>query len=82
MPWRRQTPNGPGYGWQASQTRCITSTSAHAFLYRNGALTDLNTLLPDHKWELQYANAINNKGQIVGTGWHNGRQRAFLLSLN
>ena len=45
---------------------CNDYWQAHAFVYRNGTLTDLNTLLPDQGWYLQYANAINNNGQIVG----------------
>jgi hypothetical protein len=39
------------------------------YLYRNGAWTDLNTLLPpDAGFTLQYATAINNKGWITGIG--------------
>ncbi len=44
-----------------------------AFVYRNGAMTDLNTLLPSGSgWVLQRANAISAGGQIVGVGTFNG----------
>lgn len=46
-------------------------------------ILDLNTLLPaDSGWQLWTANAINDRGQIVGMGLHRGRQRAFLLTLS
>ena len=56
------------------------------FLYqvdaqKKASVIDLNTLLPaDSGWVLTDAEAINNKGQIVGFGLHNGLERAFLLS--
>ena len=31
-------------------------------------------------WRLSYVAAINDAGQIAGTGFHNGQQRAFLLN--
>lgn len=53
-----------------------------AFLYDQGRMTDLNTLpaVQTAGWELQYANAINDAGQIAGSGIINGRSHAFLLS--
>ncbi len=43
-------------------------------------MTDLQTLIPaDAGWTLQQAEAINDHGQIAGTGLHNGQLRAFLL---
>jgi probable HAF family extracellular repeat protein len=54
----------------------------HAFLYRDGNMLDLNTL-PEvlaAGWELRYAAAINNAGQIAGRGIIGGQERAFLLS--
>lgn len=46
-----------------------------------GALTDLNTLIPAGSgWTLQQANGINDRGQIVGAGLHNGATHAFLLT--
>ena len=46
----------------------------HAFLYDNGVMTDLNTLIPANSgWELMYATDINNSGQIVGYGVRDGQ---------
>ena len=54
----------------------------HAFFYENGALIDLNTLLPSNsEWKLFEAYAINNKGKIVGYGLVHGQLHAFLLQL-
>ena len=42
----------------------------------------LNSLIdPLAGWDLFEASAINDHGQIVGTGIHNGDARAFLLTL-
>ena len=52
----------------------------HPFLWTNGQIRDLNSLLPAHAgWELEIAHAINDAGQIVGSGTHNGQPRAFLV---
>src|SRR5262249_47177473 len=42
-----------------------------AFIFHNGLMTDLNTLAPVGNQVLQYANRINNSGQILalGTAW-------------
>lgn len=48
-----------------------------------GILVDLNTVagVRDAGWRLQYVKAVNNAGQIIGTGIDgSGRQRAFLLT--
>lgn len=50
----------------------------------DGTATDLNTqidtaLPADSQWVLQDALAINNEGQIVGSGTHNGSPAGFLL---
>lgn len=52
-----------------------------AFLYSNGAMVDLNTLLPAGSgWTLTHAYAINDAGVIVGAGILDGRMRAFRLT--
>ena len=62
-------------------TSTTASGDAHAFLWQGGVMTDLNTLLPSGSgWVLTRANAINNLGQIVGTGTFGGVAHAFLLS--
>jgi hypothetical protein len=44
-------------------------------------MIDLNTLISQGSgWELEWATGINDSGQIVGVGFHNGLQRAFLLT--
>lgn len=54
----------------------------HAFLFDDGQMLDLNRLLDasGRGWTLTAAHDINDRGQIVGTGWFNGRQQAFLLT--
>ena len=54
------------------------------FLCSNSVMQNLNNLIdPASGWTLEYANAINDLGQIVGQGinWNlGGQSRAFLLS--
>lgn len=57
------------------------------FLYTNGMMQDLNSLLPPGSdWSLTdyydetVATAINNEGQIVGAGFHAGQIRAYLMT--
>jgi probable HAF family extracellular repeat protein len=55
----------------------------HAFLYSDGHMIDLNSLLPaGSTWDLQEAQAINNSGDIVGYGTTSpgGLPHAFFLS--
>jgi probable HAF family extracellular repeat protein len=52
-----------------------------AFVWQNGTMSDLNDLIPRGSgWNLASATAINNAGQIVGEGAHNGQIRAVLLT--
>ncbi|HEY7117662.1 MAG TPA: hypothetical protein VH475_13820 [Tepidisphaeraceae bacterium] len=53
----------------------------HAFLYRGGAVQDLNDLIdPSLGWTLTEATGINDRGQIVGNGINpQGQHHAFLL---
>jgi len=71
-----------GTSWLVTQlTSVYDPTQYHAFLWENGALTDLNTLLPAGSgWILTAATAINNHGDIVGTGLLNGQVHGFLLT--
>jgi probable HAF family extracellular repeat protein len=51
-----------------------------AWIWENGQLQDLNDLIdPASGWTLEWANAINNNGWIVGRGRLNGQVRGFLL---
>jgi probable HAF family extracellular repeat protein len=55
--------------------------SGRAFLWENGVMTDLNTLIPrDSPWYLQSALSINEAGQIAGYGTINGAVHAFLAT--
>jgi probable HAF family extracellular repeat protein len=58
-----------------------SSNVSHAFVWYDGRMRDLNSLVPPKSgWQLTQAYGINNKGQIVGYGKHNGQDRAFLLT--
>ncbi len=59
-----------------------TSASSHAFLYADGAMHDLNALIPGLSgWELTDARAINNRAQITGWGTSpSGQTHGFLLT--
>ena len=61
-------------------SRTVSGTAA--FLWSDGVMTDLNTLLPENSgWYLGAAQGINDQGQIVGDGTApDGQQHAFLLS--
>ena len=52
-----------------------------ALLWRGGQAVDLNLLLPPNSgWTLDEARAINDRGQIAGTGRFHDQARAFLLT--
>lgn len=53
---------------------------SHAFLWRAGRMFDLNESIPEYSgWVLNQASGINRRGDIVGTGMHQGEVHAFLL---
>ncbi len=61
------------------------SLTDHAFLWQNNVMYDLNEFIASNSgWVLQSATAINDAGQIVGTGQDGTDQntRAFLLTLS
>jgi probable HAF family extracellular repeat protein len=59
----------------------LDNVTSNASLFRpTGEVVDLNTTIPaDSGWRLAQANAINNRGWIIGGGFFEGRQHAFLL---
>jgi len=75
-----------GYGINASAhvvgySFLPLDTARHAFIYKNGTMTDLNSAIRSGTlWVLEEANAINDLGQITGTGLYDGDQRAYLLT--
>lgn len=63
-----------GASWLGNEMR--------GFVYVGGQMRDLNQLLDlsGEGWIIESANAINDDGWIVGTGFYNGgKERAFLL---
>ena len=61
--------------WDATPSRLV--------VWRDGGVLELQAVLdaaPGAGWTLTSATAINNLGQIVGSGIHNGQTRAFLLT--
>jgi probable HAF family extracellular repeat protein len=63
-------------------TSDLATGATHAVLWEAGQVIDLNNCIPaDSGWVLTEAYGINDTGQIVGTGGHNGvYYRAFLLT--
>jgi probable HAF family extracellular repeat protein len=54
-----------------------------AMMYDGTTMINLNDLLPqDSGWMLSTATAINDNGQIIGTGDHDGLSHAFLMTLD
>ena len=54
--------------------------ATYAYAYRNGVLENLNDLIdPNDSWDLRVAKGINDRGEIVGWGYHDGEKRAFVL---
>jgi len=54
--------------------------ATYAYAYRDGVLKNLNDLIdPNASWDLRVAKGINDRGEIVGWGYHNGEKRAFVL---
>lgn len=59
----------------------VGTSDWRAFVWRDGAMIDLNALISaESEWLLTHATAINEQGQIAGRGMHLGNPRAFLLT--
>ena len=56
------------------------NTATHGFLDQNGVMLDLNSLLPAASgWTITAANAIDDAGNILGTGTFDGQSYAVEL---
>lgn len=60
-----------------------TNTVSHGFLYQNGAMVDLNSLISTNSgWVIQEAYSINDSGQILCEGQSNsGLFHSFILQV-
>jgi probable HAF family extracellular repeat protein len=65
---------GQVVGTSESRDLCLIPTGEHAFLWQDGGpMVDLNSLIaPGSNLELTFAFAINDSGEIVGTGIPSG----------
>jgi len=70
------------YAYGINDSGQVVGTAGFAFIYSDGAMKNLNTLVdPGSGWNLLQATAINDNGQIVGNGYNpSGWYRAFLLT--
>jgi probable HAF family extracellular repeat protein len=65
----------------SSSANLTDAVSSHALLWENGKMINLQTKVSATSgWTLLGASGINNNGQIVGIGLHNGQYRNFLLT--
>jgi probable HAF family extracellular repeat protein len=66
-------------GWSVGDASDLST--AHALLWENGTMINLQTQIPANSgWLLGQACGINLGGQIAGFGLHHGKVRAFLLT--
>ena len=73
--------NAAGQIVGTADPQCVPCPAPRAWLWQAGTMTALDTLIPAGSgWTLQQANGINDRGQIVGAGVHNGHMRAYLLT--
>lgn len=65
---------------QAVGTSEIADGKLRAFIWEKGHIANLNALIPAHSgWLLLVASRINDSGEILGRGYHNGAVHNFLL---
>lgn len=69
---------------QPYDPNCIRPTAEPGMFHRafmwDGTMHDLNDMIPSNSgWYLTEAWGVNDRGQIVGRGLHNGSFRAFVL---
>jgi uncharacterized membrane protein len=70
------TNSGSANGINDAGTIVGSVAGLGAFVYQNGVVTNLDTLIPANSgYSIAGVNAINNKGQIVGEAFKNGVSR-------
>jgi probable HAF family extracellular repeat protein len=75
------SPLGLGAAMDVNESGQIVGFTTSATLWTStGQRYDLNTLVDADGWDLSTATAINDLGQIVGAGYHNGEIKSFLLT--
>ncbi len=68
-------------GEVVGEARTVRGYPAGTFLHRDGRLATLASLVAEPSWDVGWqVGGINDAGLIVGSGTHNGQQRAFLLT--
>jgi probable HAF family extracellular repeat protein len=68
------------YDWTVGWSDTPEQSGPHAFVHDGTQMVDLNTRLWNPAgWLLRQAYAINDAGQIVGEGYLNGAEHAYLL---
>jgi probable HAF family extracellular repeat protein len=73
--------NGAGDVVGVSGFPNLNDDETRAVIWSQGKMVNLNTMIPSNAgWVLKRAEAINDNGQIVGSGLHNNQPRAFLLT--
>ncbi|MDT5038052.1 MAG: hypothetical protein QOE03_3237 [Micromonosporaceae bacterium] len=78
---RANAVNAAGQIVGTADPECVPCAPPRAWLWQAGTITALDTLLPAGSgWTLRQANGINDRGQIVGAGIHNGHMRGYLLT--
>lgn len=72
---------GPGFAYAINNAGAVVGHDGErAVLWIDGVRYDLNTLIdPGSGWTLLAAYGLNERGQIVGQGWHGGKLKAFRL---
>jgi probable HAF family extracellular repeat protein len=68
-------------GWVVGSSLTTGNTTTDGFLYSNGTMTDLNSLLPiGSGWTITDATAINDAGDILAIGQADGQDWAVELT--